>query len=261
MRLKDKVAIVTGAGSGIGRAIALLFASEGARIVIAEIDSDRGRRVEREIQNAGNESLFVETDIARESEVRAMVENAVARYGGIHVLVNNAVLVVYKNALTLTEEEWEQCMAVDLKGAWYCCKYALPHMIRGSIVNIASTHPFRSSPNYFPYATAKGGMLAMTVSLAVDFGPKGIRVNSICPGLIDTPLTSRLLEFSRQSPEQHRKILAMQALRRVGTPVDVAHAALFLASEESSFITGTSLVIDGGRMAVSGNAVETTIGQ
>lgn len=261
MRLKEKIAIVTGAGSGIGRAITLLFASEGAKVVIAELNSERGKRVEKEVLNSGGEALFVPTDIASETQVHAMVQTAVARFGKIHILVNNAVVVVYKNAVSLTEPEWDQCMAVDLKGAWFCCKHALPHMVEGSIINIASTHPFRSLPNYFPYATAKGGMLAMTVSLAVDFGPKGIRVNSICPGLIDTPLTNRLLESSRQSPEQYQKILSMHALRRIGTPTDVAQAALFLASDESGFITGTSLVIDGGRMAVGGNAVETAIGQ
>jgi 3-oxoacyl-[acyl-carrier protein] reductase len=260
MRLKEKTAIVTGAGSGIGRAIALLFASEGARVVIAELDPECGRRVEREVRDSGGEALFVPTDIANEMEVQAMVQTTVARFRAIHILVNNAAVVIFKNAVSLTEQEWDQCMGVDLKGAWLCCKHALPHMVEGSIVNIASTHPFRTSANYFPYATAKGGMLAMTVSLAVDFGPKGIRVNSICPGLIDTPLTSKLLESSRQSPEQYQKILSMHALRRVGMPTDVAQAALFLASDESAFITGTSLVIDGGRMAMSGNAIETAVG-
>jgi 3-oxoacyl-[acyl-carrier protein] reductase len=149
----------------------------------------------------------------------------------------------------LSEEDWDRCMRIDLKSAWLCSKHAVPHMTGGSIINIASTHPLRTQPNYLPYVVAKGGVLALTLSIAVDFGPRGIRVNSLCPGFIETPLSEHVLAQWKQSPEIYEAVLATHPLRRLGKPKDVACAATFLASDESSFITGTTLIVDGGRMA------------
>jgi NAD(P)-dependent dehydrogenase (short-subunit alcohol dehydrogenase family) len=250
-RLGQKVAIVTGAGSGIGCATAKLFAREGASVVIADIDP-LGKTTEDTIrEHGGKEALFVSTDVTLEEDVKRMIETAVDRYGRVDILVNGAGLATPGDALKLSEEDWDSCMAVNLKGGWYCSKHAIRHMPKtgGSIVNIASTHPLRFQPNFFPYAVAKGGMLAMTGSLAIDFGPRGVRANSICPGFIDTPMNSTALSKLRESPKQFQKFLALHPLRCLGRVEDVAYACLFLASDESRFITGTALIVDGGRTA------------
>jgi len=249
MRLKDKIAIVTGGSSGIGRVTAELFSREGATVLIADVDLKHGQVVESQLREAGREAVFVSTDISIEEDVTRMIAIAVRRYGLVDILVNSAGLAISGNALEISEEDWNHCLEVNLKGAWLCSKHSIPHMTGtgGSIINIASTHPLRPQPNFFPYAVAKGGMLAMTGSMAVDFGPKRVRVNSICPGFIDTPMNSEALSKLRESPERFEKFLAVHPLRRLGEAQDVANACLFLASDESRFITGAVLVVDGGR--------------
>ncbi|MBZ5516561.1 MAG: SDR family oxidoreductase [Acidobacteriia bacterium] len=249
MRLRGKVAIVTGSGSGIGLATAELFACEGARLVIADVDPQLGKCVEVGILERGGDALFVLTDVAREEDVKRMAAATASRYGKVDILVNSAGIAVAGNALQISEEVWEHCMAVNLKGVWLCSKHVIPLMGTegGGIINIASTHPFRAQSNYFPYAVAKGGLLALSSSLAVDFGPRHIRVNSVCPGFIDTPMNHELLSKLKESPERYEEFLAAHPLRCLGEAEDVAHACVFLASDESRFVTGATLIVDGGR--------------
>jgi hypothetical protein len=251
MRLADKVAIVTGGGSGIGRAIAEVFAKEGARVVIAEIDKTNGRTAELAILQSGGEAAFVPADVASAQDVRIMVETTVKRYGRLDVLVNNAAVLVTGDAIELSEENWDRCLAVDLKSAWLCSKHSIPCMssFGGSIINIASTHPLRGQPGFCAYSAAKGGLLALTVSMAVDFGPKLVRVNTICPGFVETAMNRHILAAWKRSPEVYQQVLAAHPLGRIGKTEDVAYAALFLASDESAFITGTTIIVDGGRTA------------
>lgn len=252
MRLKHKIAIVTGGGSGIGRVTAELFAREGASVVIVDVDRKRGACVERAIhRHSGNNVFFVRTDVKQEEDVKRMSEAVLDRYGKVDIVINSAGLAVPGDALKLTNEDWDSCMAVNLKGAWFCSKHSIPLMptTGGSIVNIASTHPLRPQPNYFPYAVAKGGMLAMTSSMAIDFGPRHVRVNSVCPGFIDTPMNNGSLSKLKESPRRFQEFLALHPLRCLGRAEDIAYACLFLASDESRFITGTTLIVDGGRTA------------
>jgi NAD(P)-dependent dehydrogenase (short-subunit alcohol dehydrogenase family) len=249
MRLRGKVAIVTGAASGIGRATAELFAHEGARVVLADIHSDRGKILEETIRQGGGEALFVCADVEGAEATRQLVDVSVAHYGAVNILVNNAAIVIEGDALEINEEEWERSVAVNLKGAWLCSKHVITQMKGkgGSIINVASTHPLRAQRRYFSYATAKGGMMAMTASLAVDFGPMGIRVNNVCPGFIRTPMNRRAMSRLEASPEQLHAFLDCHPLRSLGQAEDVAYACLYLASDESRFVTGATLVVDGGR--------------
>jgi NAD(P)-dependent dehydrogenase (short-subunit alcohol dehydrogenase family) len=229
-----------------------LFAREGASVIIVDVDRKRGVCVERAIhRHGGNSALFVHTDVKQEEDVKRMSEAVSDRYGKVDIVINSAGLAVPGNALKLSNEDWDSCMAVNLKGAWFCSKHSIPLMptTGGSIVNIASTHPLRPQPNYFPYAVAKGGMLAMTSSMAIDFGPRHVRVNSVCPGFIDTPMNNGSLLKLKESPRQFQEFLALHPLRCLGRAEDIAYACLFLASDESRFITGTNLIVDGGRTA------------
>jgi 3-oxoacyl-[acyl-carrier protein] reductase len=251
MRLQGKVAVVTGSGSGIGRAIAVRFASEGARVFVSDIAAS-GDDTVSEIRSAGGEAHFVRADLRSEAEVRKVMTAANESYGGLHILVNSAGVNGNTNVVTATDEEWERIMSANLKIAWYCCKHAIPLMAEqggGSIVNISSTHVYRTQKHHFPYHAAKGGMQAMTLGICVDFGGQGIRANNLCPGFIVTPLAEAHLQLFPDREAKEKAMLATHPVGRFGTPEDVAHAALFLASDEAQFISGTSLVIDGGRMA------------
>ncbi|WNQ08930.1 SDR family oxidoreductase [Paenibacillus aurantius] len=251
-KLEQKTAVVTGAASGIGRAIALRYAAEGAHVVVNDV-SDRGQEVVEEITRSGGRAQFFKADLRREAEAAALMREAYDQFGSLHILVNNAGVSGGKSVVEAEEKDWERIMDINLKGSWYCSKYAIPLMIDsggGSVVNIASTHAFRTQANHFPYHSSKAGMIAMAAGICVDFGRYNIRANSICPGFIETPLAE---EHMRQFPNREEKTKAMLAtypLGRFGQPEDVASAAVFLASEDAAFITGTTLVVDGGRSAL-----------
>jgi NAD(P)-dependent dehydrogenase (short-subunit alcohol dehydrogenase family) len=245
MRLADKVAIITGAGSGIGRGTANLFAREGASVVIAEIKPETGRRTADEIIAAGGTALFVQTDVHEEAECRKMVEAAVERFGRLDVLMNNAYYNTRGTVVELPIAEWDRSINVMVRSIYLGCKYAVPTMIAsggGSIISIASVHGLLAAADGAVYEASKAAVINLSRQMAVDFGPKGIRSNAICPGLI---ITERG-EARFADPAVMAKAAAVYPVRRAGRPIDIAYGALYLASDESTFVTGTALVIDGG---------------
>lgn len=253
MRLKHRVAIITGAAMGIGKGIAQVFAREGAKVVVADIDEAQGERTVAELQEQGRDAIFVPVDVADEEQVKSMVKKVVAYYGSVNVLVNNAGIGVYKSVLDTSSAEWDRCLATNLKGIFLCSKYVIPHMQSaggGVIINIASVHAVATVANTAPYAASKGGVVALTRNMAIDYAKHNIRVNAICPGWIDTPLIQRIFESSGDPQGMRERIIRRQLLGRLGTPEDIGYAALYLASDESSFVTGTCLLVDGGLTAV-----------
>lgn len=253
MRLKGKVAIVTGGAMGIGKGIAQVFAKEGAKVAIADINKDEGEKTAAELRTHSTEVIFVPVDVANEEQVKAMVDTVVSRYGTINVLVNNAGIGVYKSVLDTSSEEWDRCLAVNLKGVFLCSKYVIPHMQRaggGVIINIASVHAVATVAATAPYAASKGGVVALTRNMAIDYAKDNIRVNAICPGWVYTPLIQRIFDSSGDPEGMRKRVTQRQLLGRLGTPEDIGYAALYLASDEASFVTGTCLFVDGGLTAV-----------
>ncbi|MDQ0875254.1 3-oxoacyl-[acyl-carrier protein] reductase [Paenibacillus sp. V4I3] len=249
MRLERKVAVITGAASGIGEAVARRFAEEGACVIVNDI-SEEGVRVVEEIVEAGGNALFVHADIRAENSVIALMEAAKTYFGALHILVNNAGVTCSANVVTADEAAWDHVMNLNLKSAWYCCKHAIPFMMEqggGSIVNIGSTHVIRTQRNHFPYHSSKAGMLAMAQGICVDFGGQGIRANTISPGFIETPLAETYMQSYPNREQKRNAMLATHPVGRFGKPEDVANAAVFLASDEAGFIAGANLVVDGGR--------------
>ena len=244
--LQDKVAIVTGAASGIGRATAQLFARQGAPVVLADINESGGEAVAQGIRAEGGDALFVRTDVGRMDQVEALVQAALARHGRLNVLFSNAFINRRANAIEATEADWDLILNVDLKATWMLAHHALPSMLAGgggAIVIVGSVHALRGYARAVAYQAAKGGLLSLTRSLAFDFAPT-IRVNTILPGAILTATWAT-------SSEQHLAAVAQPIpLKRFGTPEEVAQAGLFLASDMSSYISGQSLVVDGGLTSV-----------
>jgi len=251
MRLGDKVAIVTGAGSGIGRATANLFAKEGAKVVVADIESSLGKETVEEISKNGGTAVQVVADVSKADEVRAMIKTCIANFGKLDILFNNAGIEGPRGLLwKMKEDDWNRVIDVNLKSVFLGCKYAIPHMKRtkGSIINTASELGLVGSASHPAYSASKGGIIALTRSLALQCAPYGIRVNCICPGATETPLLVRFVG-EKQRERELRKVTQEIPLRRLGKPIDIAYAALYLASEESSFVTGSILVVDGGSTA------------
>ena len=248
MRLKDKVAIVTGAGMGIGRAIAGTFAREGARVVVADLDEDAGRESVARIEAQGGAACFVRTDVARAEDARRLVGVALETYGRLDVLVNSAGIYTRGDVVDTSLETWERVLAVNLTGVFLCCKAAIPAMRQaggGAIVNISSSVGWvYAAPGIAAYAASKFGVTGLTKAMACDHLPDGIRVNCICPGPTDTPL----LRASRP-PDQFQAFIEAQPIGRLGAAEEIAAAALFLASEEASFVTGVAMPVDGGQAA------------
>ncbi len=253
MKLKDRVAIITGATSGIGEATARLFAEEGARVAVSGRDEARGRKVAEAITRSGGTAVFVRADVTRAADCERLVAETRKAFGGrLDVLFHTAGVFHPHNAIDCTEEEWDATLDSSLKGAWLMCKYALPTMIaqrRGSIILQASGWGIQGGDQAVAYCAAKGGVVVMTKAMAIDHGPQGIRVNCLCPGDVDTPMLAADAEARRMSYADYMKGAANRPLGRVGTPEELAKAALFLASDDSSFMTGAALVVDGGGIA------------
>ncbi|MCE2458111.1 MAG: glucose 1-dehydrogenase [Dehalococcoidia bacterium] len=253
MRLEGKAAIVTGGAAGIGRAICELFASEGARVVVADIDRDGGQQTVDLISDAGGTATFVATDVSNEPEVERLVEAAVDAYGEVNVLVNDAAAFVFGTVEQASDADWQRVLGVNVLGPTYTVKHVLPHMRNvggGSIVNIASVSSFIAQPAFVPYNTSKGALLQLTRCLALDLAPDNIRVNCVCPGAILTQATEQHRQFTGEEREQFLADAAnSNFMKRFGQPSEIAYGALFLASDESSFMTGQPLVIDGGATA------------
>lgn len=249
MRLEGKVAIVTGSASGLGRAIAVLFAQEGAKVVGADINVVGGEETAALIEEAGGESIFIEGDVTQAAACKHMVEAAVEAYGGVDVLVNNAGVEIRGGVLTLKEEEWDQMLAVDLKAIYLCSREAIPEMLKaggGSIVNIASVLSFDVIPERAAYCAAKAGAIHLSKSIALDYGPQGIRCNALAPGAFHTALLEQSMIDSGDYEGTKAVLSGKSVFGRMGEHVELARAALFLASDDSSFVTGSVLNCDGG---------------
>lgn len=251
MRLKDKVAIVTGAAKGIGLGIAEVYAQEGANLVLVDWDKESGENSTEEISKTGAESIFLQCDVSSEIQVRNMVASVINAFGRIDILVNNAGIGVLKSVLDASCEDWDHCLSVNLKSVFLCSKYTIPHMQsigKGVIVNISSVHSHATVKGLAPYAASKGAITALTRNMALDYGPS-IRVNSIAPGWIMTPNVQAIFNTYEDPADQRCRIENRQVLKRIGLPRDIGYAAAFLASDEASFITGTQLFVDGGLTA------------
>jgi NAD(P)-dependent dehydrogenase (short-subunit alcohol dehydrogenase family) len=251
MKLHGKVAVVTGGLRGIGHAIALALAGEGAEVLIAGQSMERAVQAEQEIQALGRRCAVLQVDVSDEEAVRCMVAATVQRFGGLDILVNNAGIALFKPIEEFTLAEFSRVMDVNVKGPWLCAKYAFPELKRrrGAIINItsASGHYGGASPGGSAYDASKAGLRQMTCSLAAEFGPYGIRVNAIAPGVI---VTERLGGQGFVSSEVGRHEMGRTPLRRLGNPADVGRVAAFLASDDASYINGTTIILDGGSMAV-----------
>ena len=245
-RLAGKVAIVTGGASGIGEAAAKLFAAEGAKVVIADMQDDNGRRVEAALGAAG---LYVRTDVSRSADVESLVRQAVAKFGRLDILFNNAgIVVVGPTIIDLSEEQFDRLIAINLKGVWLGMKHAIPEMIRtggGAIVNTASTSGLVGYVGQSGYGSSKGGVISLTRHCAIEYAGKGVRVNCVCPGATVTPMSFQ--NRPGQTAEQVRERNAQgNPLLRTGVPEDVARTALFLASDDAAHVTGQIIAVDGG---------------
>lgn len=250
-RLKDRVAIVTGGARGIGEGCCELFAEEGAKIVLADIQDADGKAVAERIKSKGGEALFVHCDIGVESDIANLYKATIETFGTVDILVNNAGVELFKDALNTTTEEWEYVMSVDLRGVFLCSRYCLPTMLdkgKGAIVNISSVHAIQTIKGITAYAAAKGGVAAMTRNMALDYAPK-VRINTIFPGFIATTIWDRFVAAAEDPDKLVADVMALQPMGRLGTSRDVAQAALFLASDEASWITGATLIVDGGLTA------------
>jgi NAD(P)-dependent dehydrogenase (short-subunit alcohol dehydrogenase family) len=250
MRLKNKVALITGSGSGIGKSSALLFAREGAVVIVNDVSEDKGNETVEEIGTQGGQAIFVQADVTNPASVEAMVERVIEQYGRIDVLFNNAGISGIGALHEIEPDAWDRVMNVNIKGVFLPSKYTIPHMIRqqsGSIINMSSCIAEIGLARRASYAATKGAVLALTKSMQVDYASYGIRVNAILPGTIFTPFVEQYLKTSYDDPEAAIASLKTRQLSGdLGRPEDVANAALFLASDESKFMMGSPLYIDGG---------------
>lgn len=252
MRLEGKVALITGGTSGIGSATALRFAAEGAAVAITGRNAERGERLARDIEAQGGDALFIQSDVRSAADCRQAVEQTLERFGKIDVLFNNAGVFHPKTIPDCSEEEWDETIDSSLKGAFLMSKYVLPSMIErgsGSIIHTSSGWGVQGGDQAAAYCAAKGGLIVMAKAMAIDHGPQGIRVNCVCPGDVMTPMLPDDAAKRGMPWDEYAAGAAKRPLGRIGTAEEIADAVLYLASDESSFVTGTALVVDGGGVA------------
>jgi NAD(P)-dependent dehydrogenase (short-subunit alcohol dehydrogenase family) len=249
VNFKDKVVIVTGAAVGIGRATAIAFAEKDARVVVTDIDVEKGKQTSSLI---GGDAFFIEINVADSESVKNMVKEVTKRFGRIDILVNNAGIYYQGDVIETTEEEWDKVIAVNLKGVYLCSHYVLPIMLRGNggvVVNVASEAGLVGIAGQVAYNASKAGVISLTKSMAVDFARQGVRVNAVCPGTTETPLVKNALKKSKDPEKERRKLEECRPLNRLGRPEEIAAAILAMASDNLGYATGSVLSIDGGYTA------------
>jgi len=252
LSLEGKVAVISGAASGIGKGTAKRLAEMGASVILLDIDEVKGRKTEEEIKSAGGKAQFFRCDVRSDSDCKKAAEETVELFGKIDILFNNAGVAIRKNTVDLSEEEWDLALDVNLKGVYMLSHHVIPHMIKnggGSIINTGSGWSLKGGPDAVSYCASKGGILNLTRAMAIDHGKHNIRVNCVCPGDVDTPLLRSECDQLGENVEEFMKEAADRPLNRVGTPDDVANAVLFFASDMSAWVTGSHLVVDGGGIA------------
>jgi len=251
-KMQDKVVVITGSGSGIGREAALIFSREGAKVVVSDINVSGGDETVALVKAAGGEATFIKCDVSKGPEVEALIKGAVDAYGRLDAAFNNAGVEgdTQATTITCTEENFDLNIAVNLKGVWWCMKYEIEQFLRqgssGAIVNTSSLAGLVGVPRGNAYVAAKHGVIGMTKSAALEFAKKDIRVNAVCPGAIETPMLNRIVKGSEKGYEMMRK---MEPVGRLGKPSEIAEAAVWLCSDQASFVTGHSMSVDGGSFA------------
>lgn len=252
MKLAQRTAVITGAGSGIGQAMALLFAREGAQLLIADVNEDAAQETASSVTAAGGTCAALRVDVSQPEQVRHMIEQVQSIYGRLDVLCNNAGIGSTTDVVACEPDEWDRVMAVNVRSVYLGCKYAIPGMIAqggGVIINTASIAGMVGLVKRAVYSASKGAVIALTRQVAIEYVEQGIRVNCLCPGTVDSPWVGRLLHQAANPTAERTALVARQPMGRLGTPEEVAAAALYLASDDAAFITGTGLIIDGGLTA------------